>query len=57
MLSLPLVTWLRFVVWLAVGLVVYFMYGAHNSVLQRRLNGLPAGNPAEDNVPTPGSVG
>lgn len=36
MCSLPLVTWLRFVGWLALGMVIYFCYGRRHSVLGRR---------------------
>ncbi|MGC1632365.1 MAG: amino acid permease C-terminal domain-containing protein, partial [Gelidibacter sp.] len=33
MLSLPLITWLRFVIWMSVGLVVYFIYSRKHSAL------------------------
>jgi APA family basic amino acid/polyamine antiporter len=35
MFGLPLDTWLRLVVWLAIGLVIYFAYGAKRSRLAR----------------------
>ena len=35
MLSLPWENWLRLVVWLAIGLVIYFCYGRHHSVMAR----------------------
>ena len=33
MATLPLDTWIRLVVWMVIGLVIYFLYGAHHSVL------------------------
>ena len=33
MATLPLDTWIRLVVWMAIGLVIYFVYGRHHSVL------------------------
>lgn len=33
MLFLPTLTWLRFVIWLVIGLIVYFTYSMHNSQL------------------------
>lgn len=35
--SLPAITLLRFVVWLAIGLIVYFLYSRHHSHLERHL--------------------
>jgi len=36
MFQLPTVTWVRFFVWLAIGLLVYFFYGVRHSVLRER---------------------
>jgi APA family basic amino acid/polyamine antiporter len=34
MMSLPVVTWIRFVVWLVIGLAIYFFYGVKHSTLR-----------------------
>jgi len=36
MFSLPTANWWRLIAWLAAGLVIYFLYGRHHSVMQRR---------------------
>jgi APA family basic amino acid/polyamine antiporter len=35
MASLPVVTWIRFFVWMAIGLVIYFSYGRFHSRVDR----------------------
>jgi APA family basic amino acid/polyamine antiporter len=37
MTFLPGDTWLRLIIWLAIGLVIYFAYGKKNSVIRKRL--------------------
>jgi APA family basic amino acid/polyamine antiporter len=34
MMGLPLVTWIRFVIWLMIGLLVYMVFGRRHSTLQ-----------------------
>ena len=48
MLSLPVLTWIRFFVWLAIGLCIYFTYGIWHSKLRR---GVDAG--ITEDIPPP----
>ena len=41
MCELPWVTWARFLIWLGVGLVIYFAYGCRRSRLTGNRNGKP----------------
>jgi APA family basic amino acid/polyamine antiporter len=38
MMNLPAGTWLRFIIWMAIGFVVYFFYSARNSRLRTQLD-------------------
>ncbi len=33
MATLPGDTWIRLIVWMVIGLLIYFLYGVHHSVL------------------------
>src|SRR6478736_1990417 len=41
MASLPAATWLRLVIWMAIGFVLYFAYGFHHSELRKRTSHAP----------------
>ncbi len=54
MFSLPAANWLRLFGWLAIGLLIYFFYGRHHSILGKELRGeitkhgvSPAGTPGD----------
>jgi APA family basic amino acid/polyamine antiporter len=36
MFSLPPANWLRLLVWMGIGIIIYFLYGRHHSVMARR---------------------
>ncbi len=38
MYSLPLITWIRFGIWMLAGLAIYFLYGVRHSKLQQKRN-------------------
>jgi APA family basic amino acid/polyamine antiporter len=39
MYGLPFDTWLRLVIWMAIGLVIYFAYGRHHSLVSKAASG------------------
>jgi basic amino acid/polyamine antiporter, APA family len=45
MFSLPAENWLRLIIWLLIGFVIYFLYGRHHSVMAREV--ASAGTPQE----------
>ncbi|MBI5597325.1 MAG: amino acid permease [Elusimicrobia bacterium] len=49
MFSLPVENWIRLVVWLGIGFVIYFFYGRHHSVLAK--NRAAAALPPADGTP------
>ena len=44
MTKLPTETWLRFGIWLAIGLGIYFLYGRRHSTLRNEPAGSSAGS-------------
>ncbi|MGW5145917.1 APC family permease, partial [Rhodococcus koreensis] len=52
MLNLSVETWIRFLVWMALGVVVYLAYGRRKSVLGQKLAAqAQAAPPEEENIP------
>lgn len=50
-LCLPAITWIRFVVWLALGFCIYFLYGVEHSHLPRMDTKMTAGDTADQVTP------
>jgi APA family basic amino acid/polyamine antiporter len=48
MAALPLDTWIRLIVWLIVGMIIYFTYGRHHSRVQQGASPVTAGAKSGD---------
>jgi basic amino acid/polyamine antiporter, APA family len=53
MTGLTLITWLRFVVWLGLGLLIYFFYSRHRSEFAKTAEQLPSSPPEGRIAPAP----
>ncbi|ATY14630.1 amino acid permease [Amycolatopsis sp. AA4] len=51
MLNLTVLTWLRFVVWMVVGVVIYFVYSRRHSLLGKRQSGVDQGGAVSESAP------
>ena len=43
MAGLPMETWLRLIIWMVIGFIIYFGYGYRHSALRRREEAIAAG--------------
>ncbi len=50
MAALPLDTWIRLIVWMAIGLVIYFCYGYHHSALRAPVMAGAVEVPVDDRI-------
>ena len=53
MLSLPAANWWRLFGWMAIGLLIYFGYSRHHSVIRRQADVLEAQSPTPSKRQTP----
>jgi APA family basic amino acid/polyamine antiporter len=53
MLYLPLITWVRFAIWLVLGVVIYFLYGVrHSRLAQEEIKEIGKDTMLEDSTAT-----
>jgi APA family basic amino acid/polyamine antiporter len=45
MVALPLDTWIRLAIWMAIGLIIYFAYSKHHSLIRKGIVAVPKDPP------------